>query len=323
MRSLARLKFWAGFSLPLLAMLCSGGIAALLSEDALWWSAARSVLLTLPRWLVLAWVPWALYWAWRDRRKVYVAWAVFALLAAGVPPLGPDDEEALLVVVANVQAYSEADRPLEDALGELNADVVVTVEKRGERVPGMQRVADNYDRDLPRDSHGSAVFCRKELFCQGEITEEFGDLPGCGMPIALVRVEAAICIVGMHAPPPLPTCSEGISPYVSEVVEHVDEGRIAGDWGPCVDQDPVLVMGDMNYVPGSRVHRSLTDTGLVDETRWFGIWGSTWPAGGGWPNAPFFRLDQVLAGEVDISAIRYLRLPEADHRAVRARVKLN
>lgn len=321
MRSATRLRFWAGFLLPLLAMLCAGGGAGVLPEDVLWLSAARSVLLTVPRWLVLCWVPWGVYWGWKDGRKGFYLWALGAFLVAGVPPLPMDSGEGIVVVAANVQAYSDEVSPLEDALAALDADVVITIEKRGERIEGMGRVADNYDRELPRSSHGSAVFCRKGRLCTAEITEEFGVVPGCGMPIAVVRFESALCVVGMHAPPPAPVCSDGLTPYVDEVVSHVrSDGRVDGDWGPCRDGDPLLVMGDLNYVPGSRVHRSLVDAGLRDETRWHGIWASTWPAGGGWPKLPFFRLDQILAGDVDVSGVRYVSLPDADHRAVRLRV---
>ena len=320
MRSPARLRFWAGFWLPLLALLCSGGVAGLLPEDALWWSSARATLLALPRWLLLLYVPWGLYWAWKEKLWICGGVALAAAAAAGLPPLWPENEDDLLVVVANVQAYSDQVKPLEEALAAQGADLVITVEKRGERIEGMSRVADNYDRDLPRISHGSAVFCKKGRFCTAEITEEFGALPGCGMPIALARVEAAVCVVGLHSPPPAPVCADGLGPYVDEVARHIDEGRILGDWGPCQDGDPALVMGDLNYVPGSRVHRTLLDRGLTDETRWHGIWAATWPAGGGWPNLPFYRLDQVLAGEVEVSSIRYVRLPDADHKAVRARI---
>lgn len=321
MRTAARFKFWAGFFLPLIAILGSGGLAGVLPEDVLWLSAVRSVLLTLPRWLVLAWVPWGAWWAWKDKRWLCGAWALASLLAAGIPPWLPGDDEALLLVAANVQAYSDEVKPLEEALGKLEADVIITVEKRGAKIAGMKRVADNYERDLPRTSHGSAVFCKKGHLCRAEITEEYGRLPGCGMPIALVRVNAAMCVVGLHAPPPAPVCAAGLVPYTEEVASHIEDGRIAEDWGPCQESDPVVVMGDLNYVPASRVHRLLRERGLSDEAAIHGIWASSWPAGGGWPNFPFFRLDQVLAGEVEVSGIRFFRLPDADHRAVSARVR--
>ncbi|MCP4807024.1 MAG: hypothetical protein GY913_26750 [Proteobacteria bacterium] len=313
----------AGFVLPLLAALCSGAISGVLPEDVLWLSAARAGLLTLPRHLLLLWLPWGLWVAVKHRHWFGGVALALGLGALGVPPYLPEAEGGIVVVAANVQAYSDVVTDLEVALAELETDVVLTIEKRGEKIEGMKRVADNYDRDLPRTSHGMAVFCRRGVLCAAEITEEFGQLPSCGMPMALVRAQASVCIVGIHSPPPAPTCADGLVPYVDEVASHIEDGRVVGTWGPCQDEDPVLVIGDLNYVPNSRVHRTLLDRGLTDTATIHGVWAATWPAGGGWPDLPFFRLDQLLVGDpIDASGLRYERLPDADHKAVRARITL-
>lgn len=311
----------AGFVLPLLAALCTGALAGVLPEDVLWLSAVRAGMLTLPRYLLLVWVPWSV-WVLVEHRHWFGGVALaLGLGALGVPPVLPEADDGIVVAAANVQAYSDVVTELEEALAELDADVLITIEKRGEKVPGMTRVADNYDRDLPKTSHGSAAFCRRGMFCTAEVTEEFGKLPACGMPIVLVRAQASLCVVGIHAPPPAPVCSKGLDPYVDEVASHIDDGRVNATWGPCQEDDPVVVIGDLNFVPNSRVHRRLLARGLDDAAAIHGVWGATWPAGGGWPNVPFFRLDQVLAGDpLEVSGIRYERLPDADHKAIRARI---
>jgi endonuclease/exonuclease/phosphatase (EEP) superfamily protein YafD len=320
---LKQLRLWSGLVLLLLAMLCSGGLAALCPEDVLWLSAVRAVLLSLPRPMMLLVAVWGLlYWR-RSGKALGGGFSVAAVLLAGIPPIWPASDDGLLLVSANVQAYADEPRDLELALGELGADVLITQEKRGARVPGMQRIADNYDRDLSRTSHGAAVYCAKRRFCTAEITEEFGT-PACGMPVALVRVEADLCVIGVHVPPPIPVCASGLAPYLDEVAKHVDDGRVAADgWGPCEADDPVIVTGDLNYVPGSRAWHTMLDQGLRDTARWQGVWAASWPAGGGWPYAPFFRLDHMLAGDVTVRGVRYFGLPGADHRAVRARVILD
>lgn len=317
---MARMRELAGFFVLLLGLLCAGGAASVCPEDVLWLSALRAVLLSLPRPGLLLFCIWGL-WFWRRTGKAGGGVvALIALLLAGIPPLWPEGDSGLLLVSSNVQAYAEEQEELERALGELGADVLITHEQRGERVAGMARVADNYTRALPKPSHGEAVYCARGRFCDAEITEEFG-AEGCAMPVALVRVEASVCVIGIHAPPPIPICSSGMTPYLEQVASHVEAGRMSADWGPCLADDPVVVTGDLNYVPGSRAWRTLIDRGLRDPAVIQGIWANSWPAGGGWPMAPFFRLDHILVGDVDAHSLRYFRVPGADHRALRVRIE--
>ena len=316
----------AGLLLPALAALCSGALAQPLPIDTILGSAVAAVLLSLPRWFLALWIPWGLIRGWRDRAFWPLLVVLGGALAVGLPGVGPEEDEGLLIVAANVQAYSDVLEPLEEALAELDADLIVTIEMREPGVPGkvegMVRSGDNYSADLPRISHGTAVFCRRGRLCQTLVTGEVG-APGCTMPMSITRLEGRMCVVGIHAPPPAPKCALGLIPYVAEITGHLADGRVQGSWGPCQDQDPALVIGDLNFVPGSRVHRSLLDADLVDALRWQGLWANSWPAGGGWPNLPFFRLDQFLVGEpLTVSTPRLFKLPDADHRAVRARVEV-
>ena len=304
--------------IPLLCMLLSVLLASACPEQLVWSSAARAVLLTLPRWLVLLWVPWGLWAAW-NRSAAGLPVAAVAVVASGWPTFPDTDGQGLTFIVANVQAYADEPEVLEEALVGLKPDVMIAVEKRVRKLKGMDRVAHNYDRDLPRPSHGSAVFCRKGMLCSAEVTGEIGP-EGCSMPLTLVRVEAQLCVVGLHAPPPAPICGEGLQPYVDYVADHIEDGRVSQPFGPCLPEDPVLVAGDLNHVPGSRAWRTLIDTGLEDQLTWHGIWAASWPNGGGWPKLPFFRLDQVLAGPVEVGPVDLITLPGADHKALRFRV---
>jgi hypothetical protein len=209
---------------------------------------------------------------------------------------------------------------MEEALAALEADVLITLEKRGEQIGGMRRVADNFDEDLPRPSHGTAVFCREGIDCDGQVTEEFG-VPACGMPIGLVRVKQEVCVVGLHLPPPVGRCKDGRGPYISQVTQHLQDGGLKADWGPCRKTDSVLLIGDLNSVSGGRVHRHLVGLGFADPQRWRGIHAVSWPAGGGWPNLPLLRLDHLLIGRgVEVGNVGYEALPGSDHKALVAMV---
>lgn len=306
---------------PLLVLLLGALLAALLPEDVLWVNAAKAVLLTALRWVPLGWGVWAV-WALRRGapRLPALALGLGGLALTGLPPLDRAEGEGLVLVSANVQAYADGAERLEQALSALGPDVVLTIEQRGERLPGMRRVVHNYDRDLPRPSHGAAMYCREGLDCVGWISGELGP-PGCSMPLGLLRVDQRFCVVSMHAPPPVPLCAEGLHPYLEGLAGHLQEGRVAEAWGPCAAGDPALVLGDLNYVPGSQAYRTLRARGLSDPLLARGVWAASWPAGGGWWDLPFFRLDHALVGALEVEGVRLHRLPDSDHKAIRLRVR--
>ena len=304
--------------LPLVAILLCMLLATACPEGMTWSSAARAVLLTLPRWLVGGWVVWGLWAAWQ-RSKAGLPVAALALVGMGWPTVADAEGPGLRFIVSNVQAYSGDPEALEGAIEAMEPDVMLAMEKRVRKLKGMDRIAHNYDSDLPRPSHGAAVFCRKGLLCAAEVTQEIGP-EGCSMPLTLVRVEASVCVVGLHAPPPVPVCGRGLQPYAEHVASHLRAGRVERELGPCQPEDPVIVTGDLNQVPGSRAWRTLVNTGLDDALAWNGVWAASWPAGGGWPRLPFFRLDQVLTGKVKIGRVDLVDLPGADHRALAFRL---
>ena len=299
----------------------AGAVAARLVPADVDGAALEAVLLGGGRWLLLVTVALAVFHGREKSRRIRAAaYAVGAALLAGVPAC-PTSVPGWKLVSANVQAYSpEGAAPMEAALAAMKADVLITLEKRGEQIAGMRRVADNFDEDLPRPSHGTALFCREGIACEGQVTEEFG-VPACGMPIGLLRVNQAVCVVGLHLPPPVGRCKDGRGPYISEVLSHLQDGGLTADWGPCRKTDSVLLIGDLNTVSGGRVHRRLVGLGFADPQRWRGVHAVSWPAGGGWPNLPLLRLDHLLIGAgVGVGNVGYEALPDSDHKALVATV---
>lgn len=282
-------------------------------------SALEAVALAAVPWWCLFTVPWALFVAVRTRR-----WAGPLLVAAGgvvssgIPVAGASPAGGVQVLVANVDAYSsEGPEGIARAIADLDPAVAVLLEKRPERIPGMVRVADNFDDDLPRISHGAAVFCRIGFACRARVTAEFGSSTA-RMPLALVRFPVggkSVCLAGIHAPPPVPKDATGNLPYVRKVAGMMRDGRLVTDAAPCRSGDPVVVAGDLNQVPGSHAYRTLRAAGLSDALAGRGVWAASWPAGGNWPDFPFFQLDHVLPGAVEVAHVRQLRLPGSDHEA--------
>lgn len=281
--------------------------------------------------LLLSAVPWALLlglptclWLLKVRRPLPVlpALCAYALCLGPPPGCGAGAGQGLLVVSANLDAYSEGPPGAEQALASLGADVLLTIERRAEVVPGLLRVADNYPVPMARPSHGHAVHCRPGLDCQAAITPEFGSASTV-MPAGLLRLAVPggeghrACLISVHAPPPAPKDPTGLHPYMERVASQLHQGRLARQWGPCLAGDPALVVGDFNTVPGAPAWRRLSQAGLSRAEPHLAPWQATWPAGGGWPDLPVFALDQALVGPgLRVEGLRRVRIPGADHKAL-------
>ena len=322
-RALRGRGLYIALLIPAALAVVSPLVARLLPGEVMWAAAASSILYSLPPWLMAAWPLWGLSIGRRTGR-----WGAASLSALGLAFMGrpvatlPGAADLpLSVVSANVNAFSpDADpAPMEAALGAWGATVVGVVEKRALSIPGMVRAADNFDDPLPTDSHGTAIFCTVGARCEAIVTEEIGSKTW-KMPVGLARLDDAVCVLFVHGPPPLPIDASGLPAYVDAIARRLKGGRMSEAWGPCRAGDPALLMGDLNGVPGSDAHRRLVDAGLTDHLQGTGVWGATWPAGGGWPLLPVFRLDQLLVGDLEVGDIDLGFTPGSDHRAVFARV---
>ena len=315
---------------PLLALALPGLFAAFFLVIGPLWPTGHVVgyvlhalSLAAPRWCVWLWPLWSVGLALRVPALApgALVGALLGVALAGDPGADPDPGRGWRVVSSNVNAYSpEGPEGVSEALGALAADVVLIIEKRPEEIPGMRRAADNFAVEVPRPSHHTAAFCRDGLACEAVITEEFGSETS-KMPLALVRLPDGICLFGIHSPPPAPYDPSGLLPYLQRVAAALSGGRVAADWGPCRAGDPAVVAGDLNTIPRSEAYRTLLrGTGLRDALASRGVYAASWPSGGGWPDIPFFQLDHLLPGDVDVWAERVRRVPGADHKALVFRV---
>lgn len=244
-------------------------------------------------------------------------------LGLGLLALGPDlraskppNPQAVRVAVLNVNSFSPDPEigPLHTMVAALNLDLAIVVEKRPETLPGMIRVADDFEEPLPRPSFATAVFCRSQ--CEAWVSPLIGSAHQ-RMPIGVVRVghgERGVCIIGIHAPPPAPLDATGMGPHIRWLSSFIDNGKISRHLGPCQREDGVVVAGDLNGVPGGRPYRWLTSRGLSDPLLFRGLRANTWPSGGGWPDLPLLRLDHILVGAADVQVGAKVRIPGSDHQ---------
>ena len=318
--SASNLRMHSMVLIPFILAAVFRGLGELFPVDEVWGHMGHSICLSAWPWLfafapLWAVVGWRRFGRWTHSMTV----ACLAAPLAGLP-YSPDSGEGRPVLVANVNAYTAGRIDLAEALAELGADVVIEVEARAQQVPGMVRLAHNFDETVSRPSHYTAVYCRPDVACEAGITEEFG-ARGMVMPLALVRIDSEVCLMGTHGPPPVPFNIAGLIPYMQRIAGTIAGGRMSTDWGPCREGDSVIVAGDMNAVPGSWATRPFNGKGLTDPTRFHRLFATSWPSGGDWMNLPLMQLDHIWVGDVEVGDVRNVRLPGSDHQGVFFRLK--
>ena len=182
----------------------------------------------------------------------------------------------------------------------------------------MKQAAFDQERAHIRPSHLSVVFCKEQ--CQAAVTDQIGS-QSMAMPIALVRLSQGICVVGIHAPPPLPVDATGMKPYISYLKSHIRSGKVSQRWKVCHRGDDVVLMGDLNAVQNSQPYRELLSLGLKDVRSQSGIWGATWPVRDFYLPVPVFRLDHILIGDgIQPKSWGSFSIAGSDHRGLEIRL---
>ena len=291
------------------------GVGELFPSDQVWGHMGHAVFLSAwPWWFAISPI-WAVVARWRAGRWTWAMWVGLAVSPLAGLPFAPDSGEGTPILVANVNAYTVGRAPLARRLADTGAKVVIEVEARARAVPGLLRVAHNFDKSVSRPSHYAAVYCHPSVHCEAAITEEFG-AANMVMPLALVRIEQTLCLMGTHAPPPVPFNMAGLMPHMERISSAIDGGVMTKDWGPCKRGDPVVVAGDMNAVPSSWATRPFDNKGLSDHMFGHGLFATTWPSGGDWLNFPLMQLDHLWVGKAEVGDVHLVRLPGSDHQGL-------
>ena len=275
--------------------------------------ALQAIFLSTPPYLCLVF-PFYTVLLWRRRLGWYSVFGFVLWVGVGIPDQGAGTG-ARTILVANVNAFSGNEELLQKELSEGRDSFIIQIERRVQSIPNMKRVGyDKKNKDL-RVSHYSEVYCVHD--CQAAVTDQIGSQT-MAMPIALLRLEDRVCVVGIHAPPPLPVDPTGMKPYLDYLADHISEGIVVKKWLVCRKGDRVLLMGDLNAVPHSVPYRRLLDMGFVDVRAQSGIWGATWPMEGFYSPLPVFRLDHIMVGGgLQLSGWESVSISNSDHRGLR------
>lgn len=204
---------------------------------------------------------------------------------------------------------------------QLDAHVLVLLEWTGTNI-GSALLSDSSWQavlDEPRRSaHGVLVLVRRPLEATAALVPPPVEGP-CPIPVATVRLRMGsewVGLLGIHAPPPIPTCEETNAPTLSALAELVEDGRLTENLGTARRGDRVVMAGDLNAHPSSQGVTRILASGLVDtyaDRHWrpTGTWTS--------PNwiLHLIRIDYVLASrDLPVVGSWTVDLPGSDHRAV-------
>ena len=245
----------------------------------------------------------------RQKRRVLGLLLGIAGVAGLGWPLSPSGE-GLLLISANVQAFSDGRVELERALAEEEADVVLLIEKRAEEIEGLVRVGDNFFeptfqrrpmewRFLSRWLGLSNLDLRRD-WRRRSLQHAFGFAENRGEALCRGDSRSTSCSVLCHR-------SRTVHRVGGQKASRGSLARAPGSLQKGRSRD---CNRRFQCDAGSRTLRSFTQRGFRDPQRYRGIYASSWPAGGGWPNFPVFRLDHVLVGDVEIDAVQQFRLPK-------------
>lgn len=256
---------------------------------------------------------------------------VFLALVTSTPSPIPDPRTAggtsLRIATANLSFENGSPADATRVFTKLDLDVLVVQEWTGtnleiEVLHGISMVP---ILDEPRDgTHGWLILARKPLQVQASLLPAPVEGP-CRLPLVSMRVlsnTGAVSILGVHAPPPIRECANTTAPTLQMVASWVTQGKVAEKVGVTEEDDPVIVLGDLNALPQSRGLRTLLRQGLTDaysRTHWRP--GPTYAPVRLCP--AMFRIDYLLVpGEMTVRDSWNLSIPGSDHRLVMAEIEI-
>ena len=141
----------------------------------------------------------------------------------------------------------------------------------------------------------------------------------CEMPFATMRLSVGndwISLLALHAPPPMSHCRGTNRETLVEVASWIRDGRLVNSVGAGREQDPVILLGDLNALPFSRALWQIRRAGLIDAYSNSSIRpGATWAPRAWLP--PLARIDYILVpGGSVVGNGRVTKLSGSDHRMV-------
>lgn len=207
-----------------------------------------------------------------------------------------------------------------DRLLEAEADVLIFLEWTGKNADTALLMKGGYRPilDRPRTgTHGIAIYARSGIQGLAELVEAPVSSP-CMLPVGVARLDLdgiTFCLIGVHAPPPVPSCKGANLPTLEAMADWFAKGRLVADLGPARKGDKVILAGDFNAMPSGRGISRLSESGLADVLGRGWFLKPTWSPSSWIPS--LIRIDYLLVGRAFGASESYtLNIKGSDHRAV-------
>jgi endonuclease/exonuclease/phosphatase (EEP) superfamily protein YafD len=228
-------------------------------------------------------------------------------------------------VTANILHTNRQEGALAAALADLGADLILVLEWTGRNADLDPFLTGGFELRAasPRaGTGGSCVLAKSDIEATFEVVASPVAGP-CAMPLTTARIRWGsgwLSLIGVHAPPPIAACGASNARFLAALTSWFADGRLTASAGTARAGDPVVLMGDLNAHPWSRLVVDLRKAGLTDA---FGLGVAppsfTWRPVAWLPHLA--RIDYILLGAgLRADAAHVLDIPGSDHRLVLADV---
>jgi endonuclease/exonuclease/phosphatase (EEP) superfamily protein YafD len=236
-------------------------------------------------------------------------------------PLPANNNSILRVGTINLNYENKSSTEVSKSLIKTDFDILVILEWQGKNLDLKKLDNAGYKVFLnqPRKgTHGVCIVGKNSWNLQTSLIPS-PVLGPCPMPIATARFKLNnqnITLLGVHVPPPVPTCKETTIPTIQKICSWIEKGVLKQNIGIGKKGDTVIIAGDLNMYPCHPQMNCFKEAGLQDifeEGSW--RFRPTWSPKGLFP--AIIRLDYIFSSSIFAVSDSYsFTVPGSDHRGV-------
>jgi hypothetical protein len=183
--------------------------------------------------------------------------------------IDPKGKNVLRIVAANINFQNPNRTQTTKLLAELDADILIILEYTGYNIDLSIFENNGYKTILEKpinSPHGICTITKSGIEVEGLLIKIPYKSP-CQMPLTTMRLKKDnhnISILGVHIPPPVPSCKFKTAPTIKEIATYVANGRLVKELGISKKDDLLILAGDFNIFWFHPAILQLKRTGLID-----------------------------------------------------------
>ncbi len=225
------------------------------------------------------------------------------------------------IAVLNLHYQNPNGDILPKLVADIDADIAVLLEYSGENFNKQQTHSLGYrfiDSKAKNSPFGIALIAKSHIRGEFRVMPELGE-SACPFPSIAGRLDYngfEFSLLGIHVPPPVPTCEFATSSTILDYADIIKDGKLKMDIGPAKKGGLVVVAGDLNVFPFDESLNAIKAAGMVDSYA-----AANWRPGPTWSPFSFTpavaRIDYIFASKyITIADSFTVTIPGSDHRGV-------